>query len=209
MITSGNLKKMNVRLRSLLFPCLLILINIHCFKYTLSDFLNAEGPPPKLGATIKASYATGNVDGGNQNDVGGLVGFNSGSTIAASYSTGTPTSTGSDIGGLVGKNEGTVTASYFDSAMSGITTGDQAQTTSQLQTPTEYGTGTAIYSGWNIDVDSDGTDGFTRGVQNGTMAGDTTADDPWGFGTSSQYPVLKVDFDGDGTAGAAEFGSQR
>ena len=156
------------------------------------------------GATIKASYATGNVSAGSQNDVGGLVGKNEG-TITASYSTGTPTTTGSDRGGLVGDNDGTITASYFDSTTSGITTGDEAQTTSQLQTPTEYGTGTAIYSGWNIDVDN----GFTRGVDDGSAAGDTTADDPWDFGTSSQYPVLKVDFNGDGTAGVAEFGSQR
>ena len=41
------------------------------------------------------------------------------------------------------------------------------------------------------------------------MAGDASADDPWEFGTSSQYPALKVDFDGNGTATAGEFGSQR
>ena len=156
------------------------------------------------GATIKASYATGNVNAGSQNEVGGLVGKNEG-TITASYSTGTPTTTGSDIGGLVGDNDGTVTASYFDSTTSGITTGTGAQATSALQTPTEYGTDPAIYSGWNIDVDN----GFTRGVDDGSAAGDTTADDPWDFGTASQYPALKVDFDGDGTAGVAEFGSQR
>ena len=33
--------------------------------------------------------------------------------------------------------------------------------------------------------------------------------DRWDFGTSSQYPVLKVDFDGDGTATWQEFGNQR
>ena len=38
---------MNVRFCSLWFLCFLFLTNIHCFKYTLSDFLNAEGPPPK------------------------------------------------------------------------------------------------------------------------------------------------------------------
>ena len=162
------------------------------------------------GGTIKASYATGNVDGKDHNGVGGLVGTNDSSgTITASYSTGTATSTGSDVGGLVGDNDGTVTNSYFDSTTSGITTGDEAKTTSELQMPTEYGTDSAIYSGWNIDVDSDGTTGFARGVDNGSMAGDTTADDPWDFGTPSQYPALKVDFDGDGTASVAEFGSQR
>ena len=162
------------------------------------------------GGTIKASYATGNVDGGSENGVGGLVGTNdSSSTVTASYSTGTATSTGSNVGGLVGNNSGTVTNSYFDSTTSGITTGDGAKTTSELQMPTEYGTDPAIYSTWNIDVDSDGTTGFARGVDDGSMAGDTTADDPWDFGTASQYPVLQVDFNGDGTASVEEFGSQR
>ena len=155
-------------------------------------------------AVIKASYATGNVSAGSQNEVGGLVGKNTG-TITVSYSTGTPTSTGSDIGGLVGDDEGSVTESYFDSTTSGIITGEQAKTTSELQMPEDYGIGIAIYSAWNIDVDN----GFARGVDNGSAAGDNIQDDPWDFGTSSQYPALKVDFDGDGTAGVAEFGSQR
>ena len=42
-----NFKKVPVRLCSLLLPWFLLLINVHCFKYTLSDFLNADGPPPK------------------------------------------------------------------------------------------------------------------------------------------------------------------
>ena len=160
------------------------------------------------GGKVIASYATGNVDGADHNGVGGLMGQNeTGGTITASYSTGTATSTGSNVGGLVGENSGTITNSYFDSTTSGITTGDGAKTTSELQMPTEYGTG--IYSTWNIDVDSDGTNGYTRGVDDGSMAGDTTADDPWDFGTASQYPVLKVDFNGDGTATVGEFGSQR
>ena len=162
------------------------------------------------GGKVIASYATGNVDGADHNGVGGLMGQNeTGGTITASYSTGTATSTGSNVGGLVGNNSGTVTNSYFDSTTSGITTGDGAKTTSELQMPTEYGTDPAIYSTWNIDVDSDGTTGFARGVDDGSMAGDTTADDPWDFGTASQYPVLQVDFNGDGTASVEEFGSQR
>ena len=163
--------------------------------------------------TIIASYATGNVNRtGDSSDKGsgGLLGWNEGGTVTNSYSTGTVTVTGGALsGGLVGENSGTVTNSYFDSTTSGITTGDGAKTTSELQTPTEYGTDPAIYSGWNIDVDSDGTNGYTRGVDDGSMAGDTTADDPWDFGTASQYPVLKVDFNGDGTATVGEFGSQR
>ena len=46
--------------------------------------------------------------------------------------------------------------------------------TSQLQTPTAYGTGTSIFKDWNVNVD-----------------GKTGNDDPWDFGTANQYPALK------------------
>ena len=55
------------------------------------------------------------------------------------------------------------------------------KTTSELQTPTAYGTGVSIYAGWNLDVDN--ADGG-----NDTATG---TDVPWDFGTSSQYPILK------------------
>ena len=159
--------------------------------------------------TITASYATGMVTS-VRNEIGGLVGKNDG-TITASYATGMVTSTGSNVGGLVGENSstGTITASYFDADTSGITEGTGAKSTSELQTPTTYGADTDIYAGWNIDVDSDGTTGFARGVDDGSMEGDTDADDPWDFGMSDQYPALKIDFDGDGTPTVEEFGSQR
>ena len=38
--------------------------------------------------------------------------------------------------------------------------------------------------------------------------GDTSEDDPWDFGVSSEYPVLKVDFDRNSSATEAEFGDQ-
>ena len=156
---------------------------------------------------IRASYATGNVDGGSDNNIGGLVGRNQNATITASYSIGMVTGTGgsSSRGGLLGVSisPSTFLGSYFDTSRSGTSSTNGGLPTSTLQAPTEYGT--FIYSGWNIDVDN----GLTRGVQDGTMAGDAAADDPWDFGTSSQYPALKVDFNGDGTATVAEFGSQR
>ena len=40
------------------------------------------------------------------------------------------------------------------------------------------------------------------------MDGEAGADDPWDFGTTSQYPALKVDFNNDGTDSAYEFGVQ-
>ncbi len=122
-------------------------------------------------ASISASYATGSVTGGAGYG-GGLVGSNQGGSITASYATGSLS--GSFMGGLVGNDSGgTVTASYWDTETTGRTTsaGGVGKTTSELQSPTGY---TGIYSDWNVDLDGDGI-----------------GDDPWNFGTSSQYPVLK------------------
>ena len=152
-------------------------------------------------ATISACYALGDASGGFS---GGLVGFNESGTIRACYATGNA-SGHIFVEGLVGLQAGTVTNSYFDTETSGIaTTGTDAKTTAELQTPTAYGTRTDIYANWNIDVD----DGLDVGVDNGTADGDATADDPWDFGTDMQYPALKVDFGGNGTASVAEFGTQ-
>ena len=69
------------------------------------------------------------------------------------------------------------------------------RTTAQLQSPTGY---TGIYRDWNADLDNaDGDDDDATG-----------ADDFWDFGTSSQYPALKADIDGDGTPTWQEFGGQ-
>ena len=65
-----------------------------------------------------------------------------------------------------------MTASYWDTATSRLSSGGgTGQTTTALQTPTGY---TGIYSAWNIDLDEV-----------------TGGDDPWDFGTGSQYPALK------------------
>ena len=155
-------------------------------------------------ATISACYATGNATGTADN-VGGLVGENSGTgTISACYSTGDANGS-SDVGGLVGKDDGTVTNSYFDSSVSNRTSSDSYdKTTTELQTPTAYGTAMDIYANWNIDVDN----GQPIGVENGTATGDAAADDPWEFGTNVQYPALQVDFDRNGTPSVVEFGTQ-
>ena len=96
------------------------------------------------------------------------------------------------VGGLVSRTWGTltVTASYWDTATSGqaSSAGGTGQTTGALQAPTGY---TGLYAGWNVDLDGDGS-----------------ADDPWHFGAATDYPVLQVDVNGDGTASWAEFGSQ-
>ncbi len=156
--------------------------------------------------SIVASYATGAVTGsGNNSDVGGLVGFNGGSgssrgSIVASYATGAVTGSGnnSDVGGLAGFNGGSgsstgnISNSYWNTETSGQASGSGdgvGKTTVELQTPTGY---SGIYANWNRDLDGDGT-----------------ADDPWDFGTASEYPVVRVDFDGDGDVDADDMDPQR
>ena len=177
--------------------------------------------------TISACYATGyvTVASGLSTRTGGLVGRNDGGTISACYSIGSVTV---DLGyfpktgGLVGYNSsGTLRNSYFNSSANsslsaigddfGIATNVSAKTATELQTPTMYDDngdatdGTSIYENWNIDLDNM----QVVGVDNAMTAGDADVDDPWDFGTSGQYPALQVDFNRDGTATVAEFGSQR
>ena len=128
--------------------------------------------------TIRASYSTAAISnsGDEDNDIGGLLGNNFGGTIIASYAAGTVSATGTnvDVGCLVGNFPATITNSYWDSTVCTLTGGGGAgRTTTALQTPTAYGT-TGIYSAWNVNVD-----------------GATGNDDPWDFGTSSQYPILQ------------------
>ena len=138
---------------------------------------------------IVASYATGRAVGNT--DVGGLVGnHKSTGEISAGYATGT-VSGGSNVGGLIGLFEGgSINASYWDKQTSGHATGvlPFGRTTAQLQSPTSY---SSLYGSWNLDIN-----------------GDSVNDDPWDFGTSSQYPALRADRNGDGDATWEEFGNQ-
>ena len=123
---------------------------------------------------ISASYATGSVTGGAGHG-GGLVGSNQSGSVTASYAAGSLS--GRFMGGLVGVDSGgrgVFAASYWDTETSGLSTsaGGEGKTTSELQSPTGY---TGIYANWNLDLDGDGT-----------------GDDPWDFGTSSDYPNLKA-----------------
>ena len=126
--------------------------------------------------TITASYATGAISGNHS--IGGLVGNMTLGAITASYSTGRVSGeTSSNIGGLVGLfTIGTVTDSYWDTTTSGQASSGAGtgKTTSELQTPTAYGTSPSIYATWNLDLD-----------------GDSTNDDPWDFGAATDYPLLQ------------------
>ena len=153
------------------------------------------------GGQIKASYATGAVRGIDY--VGGLAGdSDSNGGITASYATGAVSSSaspaGTNLGGLAGRNTGTITNSYWNVTTSGIADDNNAatgegKTTSELQSPTQTNGYAGIYANWNLNLDS-------------TAGGD----DPWDFGTASQYPALKADFNGDGVKSAADgdFGRQ-
>ncbi len=148
-------------------------------------------------STITASYATGNVSGNEL--VGGLAG--SADTILISYSTGKVTAKKENVGGLVGGNEGgsiTAIGGYWDVQTSAQMTSaaGEGKTTAELQSPTGY---TGVYEAWRIDIDNADQDfDQSTGVD----------DDFWDFGTSSQYPALKADFNGDGVATWQEFGQQ-
>ena len=150
--------------------------------------VGVNGEPFDDPATIAASYATGSVTGSSCG--GGLAGYNYGE-ITASYATGRVTGGAGLVGDSIPATEipGTVTASYWDSRTSGHTSGTYGspRTTSQLQSPTSY---SGIYGSWNVDVDTE-----------------EGSDNPWAFGTSSQYPALKAVLE-DEQAMWEEFGYQ-
>ena len=126
-----------------------------------------------------------------QNHAGGLIGFTIEGKVEASYSTGGVTGSGEYVGGVIGKHYSRVRFTYWNVEGSGNSGGDggDGKTIEELPSPTGY---EGIYAGWNLDLDDDGS-----------------ADAPRDFGTDLQYPVLKVDFNGDGEATWQEFGYQR
>ena len=143
---------------------------------------------------ITASYAAGEVSSQiyrlhfPYGVAGGLVGYTANTgAIAASYSTAFVLGESGNVGGLVGINEGTLADNYWDIQASGQasgvgaegdTSGVAGKTTAELQSPTGY---TGIYADWNVDLDNaDGDNDPTTG-----------GDDPWDFGTGSDYPTLK------------------
>ena len=134
---------------------------------------------------VTQSYATGSAKSEIvRGSIGGLVGRHFG-TIRESYATGAVSGKGTPIGGLVGQDRGGAVlrgGSYWDRDSSGISEsgGGAGKTSAELRSPTAN---TGIYGAWS-----------------------STA---WDFGTSGQYPALKADWNGDGTATWQEFGNQR
>ena len=184
---------------------------------------------------INSSYATGDVTG---YPAGGLVGWNSGGFISTSYATGAVT--GTTVGGLVGRNDGPgrISISYATGRVSGnrdvggligtnasiiagnYSTGPVSATSSTgssvggLVGANESAFGRITESYW--DSTTSGIAG-ARGLSTAALQGPTGLDGiyqnwsgRWHFGTSSQYPALSVDFDGDvdGDETWQEFGHQ-
>ena len=159
---------------------------------------------------ITSSYSTGTATG---DIVGGFVGQNIGS-VKYSYTISGAMPSADDnnvaIGGFVGADyidghsvKGKVSASYwlrelparYTGVGEGSTDGVRGLTAQQLRSPTDY---TGIYADWLIDTDNADEDYDET----------TGKDDFWDFGTSDDYPALKMDFDGDGVATWWESGSQ-
>ncbi|MCR4880874.1 MAG: prepilin-type N-terminal cleavage/methylation domain-containing protein [bacterium] len=105
-------------------------------------------------ATIKDSYATGDITGNADyayGDIGGLVGsIRDGGTVQNCYSTGRVVGQNSNQGGLLGYKNATVTNSYYDRETSGQTdTGKGTPlTTAQMKSIAADNT----YVGWSEDV---------------------------------------------------------
>ncbi len=153
---------------------------------------------------IQAAYATGSVTAGPKfyplQRIGGLVGESAHSWtesgMRANYATGRVTTPNDEVGagGLTGacrrsereRSEGAnywnvKAANYWDVETAGMvhSTGcGLGFTTAQLQAPTGY---TGIYENWDVDEDVGSSYASFLGPD----------DDPWDFGTSTQYPVLK------------------
>ena len=133
-------------------------------------------------SAVIASYSTGPVTVGARDQAGALVGTITvlRGIIIASYATGPVTRNGSAFGNMVTQYISMVTDSYWDKGRVGApdSSNPRGKTTRELQSPDGY---TGIYANWNVDVDNaDGDNNTATGV-----------DDPWDFGTSRQYPVLK------------------
>ncbi len=124
------------------------------------------------GKVKNSGVTTGLVKGAS--NVGGLLGSNDGGTVADSYAIGDVIGTGSSIGGLQGSNNGgTVSNSYA----TGDVTGDQ--TTGGLLGSNNGGTASNSYA--TGDVTGDQTTGGLVGYNTGTVSssyatGDVTGD---------------------------------
>ena len=185
-------------------------------------------------ASISNSYATGSIDVySNGDSVGGFVGEASGhpsgkDTIRDSYSLVNVTSTGvgANVGGLAGSmhvNQSS-TARIINSFAAGAVQARYPSRAGGLVGHTGIPGSKIDDSYWDSDTTGwltssddgdgnadDGLDKTKQELQSPTSATGIYSDwssTAWDFGTATQYPALKYDTNGDGTATVAEFGTQ-
>ena len=189
---------------------------------------------------IYSSYALGGrvTVGGANVAGGGLVGYNSGGIIRASYArvaVGTDGSqAGARIGGLVGFSASSwIYASYAAGAVSGTGTGINI---GGLVGVSDGNAGADVIENSYCDTTAAAPHACIGANERGSTAaapgyprrqlqrptayeglyrdwnidtgGDTNPDDPWDFGSPRTYPLLKIDQDGDGAATCREFRGQ-
>ena len=139
------------------------------------------------GSTIDDSYATGDVEGGQ--DVGGLVGLNKEAVVTKSYSVGKVTGTDKNFGGLVGLDEGgSYSNSFWDNQTSeqASSAGGTAKTTGDMKDVATF-----------TDSDTDGLDDPWDFV--GNPNDDEGEENIWNIGGSINdgYPYLEQLADAD------------
>ncbi len=188
----------------------------------------------KNAGAIQRIYVSGEVEG--DDDVGGLVGQNSsGATTRQSYSTASVTGSADQVGGLAGLNQGTVERGYATGAVTGddqvgglvgenaatgavrqsYSTGDVTGVTDNGGLVGKNDSGTCENSYWDTETSGLATSGCGTGKTTAELAAAKSSanlyaqwdDTGWATG-DGQYPALKADWDGDGTATWREFGEQ-
>ena len=138
-----------------------------------------------FGPSITASYATGDAEGGagNNDHVGGLVGFQLGGSITASYATGDADGgigNNDAVGRLVGQSQGSITASYGF----GGTIGEESVGSDGSEKPTEVETAA------QLTADPTNAGSAWNSAESNTLGA-------WDFGTGVQIPALNyADYDG-------------
>ena len=185
--------------------------------------------------TIEESYTNGEVKGSN--DVGGLVGRNlSGATIRQSYTLASVTGTADKVGGLTGRNQGTIERGYAIGEVNGdeLVGGLVGENTSSGTIRQGYATGdvtgdadagglvgkndsgTCQDSYWDTEASGYTTSACGTGKTTDELVAAKTDENLYALWDEAhwatgdwQYPTLKADWDGDGTATWREFGEQR
>ncbi|PSP27606.1 hypothetical protein BRC65_04775, partial [Halobacteriales archaeon QH_2_65_14] len=136
----------------------------------------------ELGGTVENVHATGDVDGGSSEDVGGLVGYGNGSTLDG-VSSAVDVTGGNDVGGLLGSlgSSGTVIDSYATGNATG--TGNATDTDGYIGGLVGFNSGQVTNGSASGDVSGTGNNvgglvGYNNGdVTRSSATGNVTGDD--------------------------------